>query len=122
MLTWKRPEAGHYTSGTWHVKGTGTNWDLYDGRKHITSATSKKACQQHAENPPPTEETEIAPEPELAKAPKRGKLELDSVLASLRLEVDQLALRISSLDTTISGLKDAVLILAKHAAKLGKVK
>jgi hypothetical protein len=118
QLKWKRQEPGHYTSGDWHVKGTGTNWDLHKKKTHVHSGSSKKECQELAE----TGATPVAdPEDLHSYAPrKKSKEELDSVLASLRLEVDQLALRVSSLDTTISKLTEAVLILGKHTAKLGK--
>lgn len=118
-MKWKRQEPGLYTSGKYRIEGTGTNWDLHYGKKHLHSGSSKKECQLFADD---TEENpNIEPEPyEPPKAQKKSKTELDSVLASFRLEVDQLAGRVSSLDTTISKLTDAVLILGKAVNKLGK--
>jgi len=126
-LKWKRPEPGHYVCGTWHVKGVGTSWDLYNGRKHIHSGTTKKECQQMAENSPKVEQPEDeVPVPSVSRRVSKIT-DLDSVLASLRLEINNLALRIGSMDAGIQkstessdGLTKAILLLGRHLGKLSK--
>ena len=119
QLKWKRQEPGVYTSGTYRVEGTVTNWDLHEGKKHLHSGKSKKECQGIAED------GGVAPGVDLENlhehAPrKQSKGEIEGTIASLRLEVENLMWRISSLDTTINKLTDAILILGKHVGKLGK--
>lgn len=122
-LKWKRLEPGNYQSGDWHVKGTGTNWDLYKGRKHIATGTSKKECQLRAEDP--LHSTEEEPQVE---APKKSKVSLDDlhgVVASLYLEITHLSAATSKLAHYVKEeaeqkekLTKAVLILGKHVGQL----
>lgn len=117
-MKWTRKESGHYVSGTLHIKGAGTNWDLYDGENHIHSSKSKKECQQIAEDPSAVASKD---DPEFAVVNAAKKIskstDLDSILASLRLEIDNLSLRIASLDDSNRKLADAIMILAKHISK-----
>jgi len=122
-LKWTRKEPGHYVSGTLHIKGAGTNWDLYDKEDHIHSGNSKKECQQVAENPPATiahkDSSELPVAVSAAKSTSKAT-DLDSVIASLRLEIDNLSLRISSLDDSNRKLTDAIMLLARYISKQGK--
>jgi hypothetical protein len=126
-LKWTRKEPGHYVSGTWHVKGAGTSWDLYDGRKHIASSKSKKECQQIAEDPPKKEEEPTIEDRGTGHKPK-GAVKLDDlhgVMTSLYLEMTHITTSVTEnahynkkLSESIDKLTSAVLILGKHVAKL----
>jgi hypothetical protein len=133
-LKWTRKESGHYVSGTWHVKGAGTNWDLYNGRKHIAPGKSKKECQQLAENPPaadPDDDDATPAERGTGHKPK-GAVKLDDlhgVMTSLYLEMTHITTSVTEnahynkkLSESIDKLTNAVLILGKHVAKLNTEK
>lgn len=125
-MKWHREKPGHYSSGPYHIEGAGYHWKLRKGNRQLTTAKSKKECQQFAET---HAEEVVAPEPPREESRKKKSTgeDLDSVLASLRLEIDALAMRISSLDDAIrkntesqEGLTQAILILGRHVGKLGK--
>jgi hypothetical protein len=119
-------------SGTWHVKGAGTSWDLYNGRKHIASGKSKKQCQQIAEDPPAAdpEDDDATPAERGTGHKPKGAVKLDDlhgVMCSLYLEMTNLSTSVVQLAHYIkeeaeakNKLTNAVLILGKHVAKLEK--
>lgn len=127
-MKWTREAPGHYVSGKWSIEGEGTSWTLYEGSKKRHKAKSKKDCQQIAENAEEGVDGHSEPNEEVPPPQPKGKtskLDLDGVLASLRLEIDQLSWRISSLDDanrklaeSNAQLTNAVMILGKHIAKM----
>jgi hypothetical protein len=134
MMKWKRQEPGHYVSGTYHVKGTGTNWDLYKGRKHLYSGSSKKECQKEAEKYLSGErkvEKESAPAASKGTgfSPK-GQPTLDDlhgVMTSLYLEMTHVSAAMAQLSHYIKEeaeskdrLAKAILLLGRHVGKLGQ--
>lgn len=133
-MKWKREIAGVYTSGSYKIKGKGLSWTLYEGRNKLDTGTSKKAMQHaadaHAGGVGTVKDYSAiqAGEPTERNKPVRkntyteGK-DLEGVLASLSLQIDHLSHRIDSLNAestkATKGLTDAVLLLGRHAAKLG---
>jgi hypothetical protein len=122
-MKWTREQPGVYISGKWRVEGEGTDWELFEGKKKRHKARSKKECQQVAEAAEEDVDGHHEPDDPLPTTfvdPKPSKLALDGVLASLRLDIDHLSHRISSLDDSNRKLTEAILILGKHVAKLNK--
>lgn len=132
-LKWTKEEPGHYVSGDWHVKGSGTSWDLYKKKTHVHGpCKSKKECQQVAEDP-----SFATPEPEPKNPQNTGFNskgpasldDLDGVMRSLYLEVTHLTTSIAQqahyekqLSESIDKLTKAMLVLGKHIANLDNKK
>lgn len=137
-MKWKRAKPGSYTSGPWTVQGSGTSWELLHEGDKAGEGASKKVCQELAvqleedEGQDPEPEPAELPSVPVERAPKSPKnmsanppkYPLDSVIASLALQIDALNNRIASIDASqrkhaeaTEGLTKAVLLLAKHVAK-----
>jgi hypothetical protein len=121
-MKWTREKPGHYASGIWTIKGKGIKWQLLRNNKLALKGSGKKELQLYAEQQGKAKELdEEFVEQRAAKQPAAPKAkDLDSVLASLRLEIDHLSLRIDALSASNKGLAEAIMLLASHVKKLKK--
>jgi len=111
-VKWKRGStAGEYKSGDLTIRGAKTDWELVRGGKVIKSLGSKRSCQEYAEGLDEEEgDNDVRNEPEPAHEPRSRNTHfatngsLESVLASLRLDVSRLTDMVGLLATSISTL------------------
>jgi hypothetical protein len=97
---WQRAKPGTYTSGPFRIIGGGAAWNLYRQDKLIDCFPSKKAAQEHVEQNP---DAGLPPKPKAERGPA-PKDSLESVLASLRLEISRLTDMVGLLATKIDQL------------------
>jgi hypothetical protein len=115
-LRWKREKPGVYVSKAWRVKGKGSQWQLLwgTGKTVVHYGQSKKECQRVAEE---RDAAEAAEEAKPAPAERKGELrerreaspyskDLQSVIASLRLEIGRLTEQISLLASAVEKLSE----------------
>jgi len=110
-VKWKRGStAGEYKSGDLTIRGAKTDWELVRGGKVIKSLSSKRSCQEYAEG---LDEDDSGMDVEVdVEVPQQRSRNthfatngsLESVLASLRLDVSRLTDMVGLLATSISTL------------------
>lgn len=123
-LRWTRVQAGCYTAGGYTVCGKGVSWELIreDGtlvrRGNSKGELQRLVGDEHADacnarNAPEPEGFEPAPEPAPEPEPARRRAStvapttsLESVLASLRLELEQLTLSVRGLAAEVAKLAE----------------
>lgn len=98
-LKWKRLEPGRYQCGDWTIAGKGTKWGLYNDAQLVKSGDSKGELQRYVEKGPSLGDVE----PEVPSRRRAGVDSLESVLASLRLEVNELTLAVRMLTARLDG-------------------
>lgn len=120
-IKWKRAEAGRYhsTDGRFQIELEDGMWHLLstDGNR-LFGASQKKACQEKAEElkgikavkkAPPKRRQEPEEEETLPELPKRRNTvhdpNIESLLASFRLEISHLSDTINLLSATILNLE-----------------
>jgi len=132
-MKWTREKPGCYVSGTWKITGEATAWQLWKGESLAFNGNSKKACQQRAEEneliTPTSTAVDLDPDPEYTPtrpakvhsgSANPAKYPLDSVLVSLGYQMENLNSRMAQLTDSNNKLAEAILLLAKHTAKLSK--
>lgn len=100
-MKWSREAPGHYVSGRWAVEGKGVRWKLSCDGARVAIGRSKGELQRAAEKDPgaPAPEEAATPAPRRAAVAAVGSVE--SVLASLRLEVENLTLAVRELNARL---------------------
>jgi len=96
---WTKDGPGRYVSGTFLIEGSKTSWTLRrDGKVIEKNIYSKKSAQEMVDNNPDVGIPKPPP------PPRPSKDNLESVIASFRLEVSRLADMIGLLAVKIDEL------------------
>lgn len=100
-LRWSRVAPGHYESGRWSITGQGTKWTLRCDGVLTRRGRNKSELQRFAAEDADADAA-LAPEPRARRAPAATSADsAESVLAALRLEVENLTLAVRELNARL---------------------